>query len=220
VSWDWLDTPGDEPEAVSRALPVLGIATGLDTPFPCVLPDCAYASHLARVSSRDLYYRCPDHPRELRLVDVYAACSMQRSPCPMSHSLAVAWWGRLWIEAGVLAVDLPCVTLDDGCPNRRRVGKVLRGLVLLQAIRTRGGTKRPMPSDFARDFAAAWCHVSRPAAWRSLETLADRGYVTREKVSPVKGHASWRYQLTGKGLKIERRAHEMILPAPTLQAAA
>lgn len=175
------------------------------------------------------FLRCPTclGSRELRVVDVYAARRMgppklgrPQAPLRLDSTLAVAWWGHLWTSAGVLALDLPRVELEPDCPNRRRVEAVLQGLVRLQAIFAQDGPF--MPCEYSEGFVAASCDgVSEPGAWRSLKTLAEGGYVSRGKVKPEKGRARWRYQLTGKGLVIERPAHKVVLSdPPTLEAVA
>jgi hypothetical protein len=230
--FDWRDTPGDSPSAVKRALTLVG-GTQLDEPFACPVHG-AHKRHEARVSNRDLLFHCEvldeDDRRRLRLCDVVAALRMGIEPHWLRQpALAAAWWGRIWVDLGILALDLPRIELAPTVPNRRRVEPALRSLVLLQGIHSQGGLRQAMPTDFARPFALAWLQgipgadeLTPTSLWRSLADLEKAGYVTREKHKPDGlGRARWRYELTGEGLVVERPAHRMILkPEDDLEALA
>jgi hypothetical protein len=217
--FSWADTPGDFPEAVQHALPVLGITVSPGATFACVLPGHE-GYHHARVSPRDLRYTCEVREGSLRVVDVFAArrfaaASVNEPAHRLSAPSAAAWWGRLWIEARLLTLDLPDVEPDANWPNRDVTERVFRGIVLLQAVHAAGALRQAAPVDLSREFAAAWCDVHPMQAYRALKTLAERGYVARQKVKPKRGYPGWRYELTGKGLSAPRPEQAAILAAIT-----
>jgi hypothetical protein len=181
------DRLGYDTAAVQRAISALGIEARIGQAFLCVLP-----AHRERHPSASIYrdprtglYVYRDwHRRDGKewytLAQVRAAKVGRRVRSNTPE--AVAWYQRLFCEAGCLApVEVPLPPVPPATPPSS-VHKVAKGFGLLLGLRWLRSPGEPTP--FARSFAESWSGCTPRMAGSAIRVLM------RSPPQPAPGAAS------------------------------
>ena len=169
-------------------LRLLGVDTGVDWPFPCLLPGHRRGlfARVSQAHGRFVYVcGCDGKERARWLTEAYAAYVSgglrRRGPPEFAR-----WGWRLAVEVG--AVDAPAVAMPplpaDASETLRRV---YEDLALFVRVRRLGDAPNE-PFTFAKRFVAEWCGgLNEDAAKRALAALVCLGVLVKVDAVAVGG---------------------------------